>query len=78
MTSWAVVRTCHADGNFATCECLKGFSGQMCDELEPLTTCNPNPCRNGGNCEIVGDPPEDELSCRCAPGFEGSLCQYTV
>ncbi|EPB77676.1 hypothetical protein ANCCEY_03267 [Ancylostoma ceylanicum] len=47
--------TCHDDGNSATCECVKGYSGQMCAELGSSTTCNPNPCRNGGECEIVED-----------------------
>ena len=32
--------------------------------------CFPNPCRNSGTCSVT----EGEITCSCAPGFEGERC----
>ncbi len=33
--------------------------------------CTPNPCQNGGTCEVVGG----EAECDCALGYSGLLCE---
>ncbi|ETN82636.1 EGF-like domain protein [Necator americanus] len=68
--------TCHADGSFAICKCLKGFSGNTCAVQDTLPTCDSNPCKNGGKCQLIKDLPEDGLLCNCAPGFEGNFCEH--
>ncbi|VDN26914.1 unnamed protein product, partial [Cylicostephanus goldi] len=66
--------TCHDDGTFATCECPKGFIGETCSEtVGTSSTCDPNPCTNGGKC--FADGSDNGFSCECAPGFEGPLCE---
>ena len=32
--------------------------------------CSPNPCKNGGTCQIVGGT----FKCNCAAGFSGPTC----
>ncbi len=58
--------------------CKPGFegllfivSGPFCN-LE-VTSCNPNPCNEGGSCYV------DSLGvyCVCKPGFEGLFCELS-
>eukprot|EP00794_Sanderia_malayensis_P000324 gene324-956_t len=50
-----------------TCQCSLGFHGNHCQ----FAGCSPNPCQNGGSCQIVGQI----FKCTCQPGFTGKLCQ---
>ncbi len=47
------------------------ISGPFCN-LE-VTSCNPNPCNEGGSCYV------DSLGvyCVCKPGFEGLFCELS-
>lgn len=36
--------------------------------------CEPNPCINGGTCQLDGDSP-DGFVCKCPPAFGGSKCE---
>ncbi|VDL75498.1 unnamed protein product [Nippostrongylus brasiliensis] len=70
---------CHADGEFTTCECPQGFGGLNCSIVGGLSpTCVGNPCRNGGQCQPVGDPQEDGFKCMCKTGYEGNFCEQEV
>ena len=56
------------------CACTDKYTGDRC-ELEKnacLAANNSNPCQNGASCynELEG-----EFSCKCAPGYEGLLCE---
>uniref|UniRef100_A0A803TRU5 EGF-like domain-containing protein n=1 Tax=Anolis carolinensis TaxID=28377 RepID=A0A803TRU5_ANOCA len=39
--------------------------------------CHPNPCQNGGVCELVPNRGDvfTEYICRCPEGYDGKLCQ---
>lgn len=47
------------------CNCLSQFTGRNC-ELE-ITACFPNPCRNGGSCDPIGNA----FICNCKNGLTG-------
>ena len=38
------------------CDCPVGRTGKDCRTIDPTTAalCNPNPCKNGGVCSIIG------------------------
>ncbi|KAL4613003.1 hyaluronan-binding protein 2-like [Arapaima gigas] len=40
--------------------------------LEPEDSCDPNPCHNGGVCEVVDD---EDFHCSCPPPYKGKKCQ---
>ncbi|XP_061546314.1 protein eyes shut homolog isoform X4 [Phycodurus eques] len=52
-----------------TCICGAGFTDPPC---ERKSTCNPNPCRNGGICE---ETPKG-LICHCPESFAGLYCTF--
>ncbi|XP_048486166.1 uncharacterized protein LOC105385854 isoform X2 [Plutella xylostella] len=54
------------------CSCFEGYSGADCG-AGPL--CAPNMCMNGGVCRQMGLA---AVSCICAPGFSGDLCETQI
>ncbi|XP_072013269.1 uncharacterized protein [Amphiura filiformis] len=67
-----------------TCNCPSTHVGRQCQVLAgSVTTCNPNPCSNGGQCNTcnAGTPgcTADGYTCSCGGtnGFTGSTCQYS-
>ncbi|XP_062819070.1 lactadherin isoform X2 [Anolis carolinensis] len=61
------------------CICAEGFSGINCNETEK-GPCHPNPCQNGGVCELVPNRGDvfTEYICRCPEGYDGKLCQKNM
>ncbi|MBN3271089.1 EDIL3 protein, partial [Polyodon spathula] len=79
-----------ADEPFS-CECPAGFTDPKCSSIvevaadgeEPITaeTCHPNPCHNGGTCEISETYRGDSFIgyvCKCPLGYNGIHCQHNV
>eukprot|EP01084_Bolivina_argentea_P134904 237813_1 len=65
-------RTCYARPGRVSghgCSCSSGFAGDLCSEIAPVapTSCNPNPCNNGGTCEI--DSSTNKAKCTCPAGI---------
>jgi len=54
-----------------SCTCAPGYTGQHC-ELQDH--CASTPCRNGAECESLGDT----YKCSCAPGFVGPSCAEDI
>ncbi|XP_053189398.1 hyaluronan-binding protein 2-like [Scomber japonicus] len=52
---------------FFECKCKHPFTPPHC---RTYTLCEPNPCRNGGQCIVDGN----EFDCSCPPGFRGRFC----
>ncbi|XP_067327554.1 lactadherin isoform X2 [Anolis sagrei] len=61
------------------CICAEGFSGINCNETEK-GPCHPNPCQNGGVCELVPNRGDvfTEYTCKCPEGYDGKLCQKNM
>jgi Notch-like protein len=49
------------------CRCPGAFTGEFCQLRNP---CSPDPCQNGGTCEIFGD----SGVCHCPVNFRGLFC----
>lgn len=47
------------------CTCLSQFTGRNCES--EITACFPNPCRNGGSCDPIGNT----FICSCKAGLTG-------
>ncbi|XP_053378314.1 neurogenic locus notch homolog protein 1-like [Mercenaria mercenaria] len=62
---------CHADVGTDTCE--PGWYGNECEI--PLSACSPNPCKHGGQCNLL---PNNGFNCTCDPGYNGSSCEQDV
>ena len=69
----------NADGSYnssgALCICCSGFSGDRCETAsENHTLCRPNPCQNGGECQLLV---EMGYRCECAVGYTGVNCELS-
>eukprot|EP00062_Callorhinchus_milii_P004375 gi/632942658/ref/XP_007886529.1/ PREDICTED: protein delta homolog 1 [Callorhinchus milii] len=59
-------------GSQASCLCLKGFTGVLCETK--ISDCDSNPCANNGTCtDLVSG-----YSCLCPLGFTGGSCDYLI
>ncbi|KAJ8714142.1 hypothetical protein PYW08_007762 [Mythimna loreyi] len=56
------------------CSCFEDYSGADCGE-GPLCPSTSNMCNNGGTCRQLGPA---AVSCICAPGYTGDLCEAHV
>ncbi|XP_050796181.1 protocadherin Fat 3 isoform X5 [Gopherus flavomarginatus] len=54
------------------CSCLSQFTGRNCES--EITVCFPNPCRNGGSCDPIGNA----FICNCKNGLTGVTCEDDV
>jgi len=59
--------------NFTAINCL--FLLLFHDLL--FSACVPNPCLNGGSCQLDIDSP-DGFACKCPPQFSGSKCESKI
>ena len=39
-----------------------------------IDECSSSPCMNGASC----DNGENQFECRCAPGFDGTICDINI
>ena len=53
------------------CRCDRGYTGPNCT-LPDL--CNPNPCLNGGTCDMVADG----YTCQCDANYIGTNCEGVI
>lgn len=60
-----------------TCQCLTGFSGVNCEQLNTIPACLSNPCLNGGTCEASSNA-NIPYVCSCLSGWRGPQCQNEV
>ncbi|KAI8500842.1 hypothetical protein Bbelb_216600 [Branchiostoma belcheri] len=56
--------TCQADGTWS----------HPVPTCRDINDCSPNPCKNGGNCNDLGN----SFQCACAAGYEGDTCQTDI
>ena len=54
-----------------SCSCSDGFNGSSCEVALTQQCPLPNPCQNGGECNIVGS----STVCTCPPEWTGLLCE---
>nr|XP_028581876.1 protocadherin Fat 3 isoform X4 [Podarcis muralis] len=54
------------------CSCLSQFTGRNCES--EITACFPNPCRNGGSCDPIGNA----FICNCKSGLTGLTCEEDI
>jgi len=50
---------------------MPGFTGRLCDTPISTDPCNPDPCKNGGQCH----PDGDDYYCECYVGWLGKDCE---
>lgn len=53
---------------FYECKCKEPFQPPDCRSYE---YCDPNPCKNGGRCFLVGM----DFHCLCPSGYKGNVCE---
>ena len=51
--------------------CPVGFIGATCADTDP---CVPNPCMNGGLCEVETTDSSPSFRCLCKDGYSGATC----
>lgn len=65
-----------------TCVCRSGFTGANCQltvssaSASSANLCSPNPCLNGGQCEISST--SATYICKCALTFSGKNCELEM
>jgi len=59
-----------------TCVCYAGYYGVA--DCAASTSCNSNPCQNGGTCKYSIFSSVDEYTCTCASGYDGTNCQNAI
>ena len=64
--------TCIQNGQGFSCNCLPGYTGNMC---EVPTVCYANTCQNGASCTIASD---GTAYCQCPANFYGRYCEKQV
>ena len=57
------VKTVVVEARFKILSCFEFYA-------VPTTSCNPNPCLNGGTCTEVGT----SYTCACLPAWAGDQC----
>ncbi|XP_045486004.1 uncharacterized protein LOC110994312 isoform X1 [Pieris rapae] len=67
---------CYASSDFTefSCSCFEGYSGPDCG-VGPLCPTTSNLCKNKGICRQMGPA---AVSCICAPGYTGDLCESEI
>ncbi|XP_045502508.1 uncharacterized protein LOC123699576 [Colias croceus] len=67
---------CYASHDYSEfyCSCFEGYSGSDCG-IGPLCPSTSNMCKNGGTCGQLGPA---AVSCICAPGYTGDLCESEI
>ncbi|XP_023562224.1 neurogenic locus notch homolog protein 2-like [Octodon degus] len=67
------INECHSDPcqNDATCLCLPGFTGLLCEEN--IDNCDPDPCHHGQCQDGI-----DSYTCICNPGYMGAICSDQI
>ncbi|XP_072047038.1 uncharacterized protein [Amphiura filiformis] len=60
---------CVDDVNGYECQCLPGWTGQICETVSDTNECTSTPCRNGGQC-VDG---VNGYECLCLPGWTGQI-----
>lgn len=65
--------------NIATCQCLSGWTGMICEQPNPNANIAPMPllcstmmCQNGGRCIQYTS---SSAICFCPRGFTGQFCE---
>lgn len=58
----------------ATCDCLPGFQGELCDKQIPIDYCESSPCISGATCINS----IDDFECVCDIGAIGKRCHLTA
>ena len=70
--------TCEVVGNGTgfTCNCLSGFSGPSCENIED--PCTDSPCSAGSTCVPNMSNGMINFLCECPPGIVGVLCNIPI
>jgi Tyrosine-protein kinase ephrin type A/B receptor-like/EGF-like domain len=58
----------------ATCDCLPGFQGELCDQKIAIDFCESSPCESGATCINQ----VDDYQCACDSGAIGKRCHLTA
>lgn len=69
----------NATSSMKLCNCVPGFTGRQCTQME--TPCMNNPCGVNGFCNPVLDSDTfnaRQYICRCKPGFSGVNCEQNI
>ena len=67
---------CNNTATGASCVCLPGFTGRLCDVAMEIDPCASQPCGGRGQCYRTNGGHSWE--CRCYPGYTGPSCLALV